>query len=113
MKSGTTYQVGYGRPPQGKRWQKGQCGNPRRRKLKSLNLGKLIEEFFAKTIIIKENGIARRTTNFEAILLQLWTKAAAGDRRAAKVLLKYTKFSTRQGGVGRVEIEFENEPTKP
>jgi hypothetical protein len=63
------------------RWKKGQCGNPNRiRKLISTPVVEMIDEFFVSEIGVVENGIRRRVTNFEAILLQLWTKVMAGKQ---------------------------------
>ena len=41
----------------------------------------MIDEFFARQVKIFEQGIPRTVTNFEAIILQLWTKAMAGNKR--------------------------------
>jgi hypothetical protein len=71
------YEVGYGRPPKATRWKKGQCGNPNRvRKRARKRAVEMIDEFFAVEIDVVENGISRRVTNFEAIVLQLWRQRA-------------------------------------
>jgi hypothetical protein len=93
------YEVGYGRPPKSTRWKKGQCGNPNRvRKRRSKPAVDMIDEFFATEIDIGEQGISRRVTNFEAIVLQLWIKAVTGpSKRALNVLLKYQEFAASRG----------------
>jgi Family of unknown function (DUF5681) len=98
------YEVGYGRPPKRTQWRKGQCGNPKRiRKQNPKPVVDMIDEFFAGEIDIIENGISRRVSNFEAILLQLWIKAMAGKKRATNVLLQYQAFAARRnGGMGGV-----------
>jgi hypothetical protein len=54
-------EVGYCRPPKRTRWQKGQCGNPKRiRKQNPKPVVDVIDEFFAGEIDIVENGISRR-----------------------------------------------------
>jgi uncharacterized protein YifE (UPF0438 family) len=76
------------------RWKKGQSGNPkgpRGRNTKKVSKG--IEEVFAKKVDIIENGIRRSGTVFEAILLQLSAKAAAGNTRAMRVWYKYEEFA--------------------
>ena len=84
------YEVGYGRPPKETRWKKGQCGNPGRIRNRSPKPAvQIIDEFFASRIDIVEKDVSQRVTVFEAILLQLWTKAMSGSKRAMKVLLKY------------------------
>ena len=96
------YEVGYGRPPKGTRWQVGQCGNPKRkRKRSSKPIVDMIDEFFAGEIDLVEKGISRRFSTFEAIVLALWFKAIAGRKRATNVLLQYQAFAVRQtGGMG-------------
>ena len=95
------YEVGYGRPPKATCWKKGQCGNPNRiRKSAPKRVVEMIDEFFAAEIDIIENGISRRVTNFEAIVLQLWSKAVtATSKRAVNVLLKYLEFAASRGGM--------------
>jgi hypothetical protein len=104
------YEVGRGRPPMHTRWKKGQCGNPGRiRNRIARPVVQMIDEFFAREIEIVEKGISRRVTNFEAIILQLWTKAMAGNSRAMRVLLKYKEFAATRGDLGGVEVEVLNE----
>jgi hypothetical protein len=104
------YEVGHGRPPMHTRWKKGQCGNPNRKRMRiATPVVEMIDEFFAGEIKIVENGISRRVTNFEVILLQLWTKAIAGSKRALKVFLKYKEFAATRGELGGVEVEIKNE----
>ena len=83
------YEVGHGRPPKQTRWKKGQSGNPKRiRKRTSKPVSEMIDEFFAGEIDIVENGLSRRVSNFEAILLQLWNKRwpeQACDERLVQV----------------------------
>jgi hypothetical protein len=111
------YEIGYGRPPKHTRWKKGQCGNPNRiRKRTPKPVVQMIDEFFAGEIGIVENGISRRVSNFEAVVLQLWTKAMAGSKRAMNVLLKYQEFAANLGMhdvvVERVVIDPEKEGGK-
>ena len=73
----------------------------------------LIDEFFADEIGIVENGVTRRVSNFEAVVMQLWIKAMAANRRAMNVLLKYLEFAASRGGMGGLEVERIIEDTKP
>jgi hypothetical protein len=99
------YEVGYGRPPKQTRWRKGQSGNPNRiRKRLPKPVVEMIDEFFVDEIKIVEKGISRRVTNFEVIVLQLWNKVMAGNKRAMKVLLKYKEFAASRGGMPGVEV---------
>ena len=103
IKSGT-YEVGYGRPPKQTRWRKGQSGNPTIRKRLPKPVVEMIDEFFVDEIKIVEKGISRRVTNFEVIVLQLWNKVMAGNKRAMKVLLQYKEFAASRGGMPGVEV---------
>jgi hypothetical protein len=108
MKIPPNYEVGYCRPPKRTRWQKGQCGNPKRiRKQNPKPIVDMIDEFFAGEIDILENGISRRVNNFEAIILQLWIKAMAGKKRATNVLLQYQAFAARRCGGSGAKTTFE------
>lgn len=108
------YEVGYGRPPKHTRWTKGQCGNPKRIRMRTAKpIVELIDEFFADEIGIVENGVTRRVSNFEAVVMQLWIKAMAANRRAMNVLLKYLEFAASRGGMGGLEVERIIEDTKP
>jgi Family of unknown function (DUF5681) len=101
------YEVGYGRPPEATRWKKGQCGNPNRvRKRAPKRAVEMIDEFFAAEIDVVKKGISRRVTNFEAIVLQLWSKAVtATSKRAVNVLLKYLEFAASRGGMRVFAVE--------
>src|ERR1700747_3840281 len=91
--------VGYKRPPQHTRWKTGQCGNPRRhyRRAPKGTL-ELIDKLFGEQITIVENGVSRRLSVFQAIVLQLWRKEMAGDQRALAVRLKYPEFVVQKRG---------------
>jgi len=109
------YEIGYGRPPKHTRWKKGRCGNPNRiRKRTPKPVVAMIDKFFAGEIDIVENGISRRVSNFEAVVLQLWIKAMAGKKRAMNVLLQYQGFAARRGGgMGGIQIEVVASPGEP
>jgi len=114
-KNPPSYEVGYGRPPKSTQWQKGQCGNPKRIRNKNPKpVVDMIDEFFAGEIDIKENGISRRVSHFEAIVLQLWIKVMDGKKRAMNVLLQYQAFAARRsGGMGGVQVEVVCEGASP
>jgi Family of unknown function (DUF5681) len=98
--------VGYKRPPEQARWKKGQSGNPRRRyPARFINAVEIIDGEFLRPIDIVENGVTRRVSTLEPIVLQLWRKEVTGDRRALSVRLKYQEFA-RQNAKQGVEITF-------
>jgi len=114
MTGSSWYEVGYGRPPKGTRWQVGQCGNPKRKRKRSPKpIVDMIDEFFAGEIDIVESGISRRVSQFEAIVLQIWIKAMAGKKQAMNVLLQYQEFAARRSCRDRTQIEVVGEDTDP
>jgi hypothetical protein len=53
----------------------------------------MIDEFFASEHVVVENGIPKRRSALEIILLQLHNKAICGSTRAFNVLTKYRDFA--------------------
>jgi hypothetical protein len=95
-------EVSYGRPPKHSQWKKGQCGNPSRRyKRTPKGVGEIIDRWFEDQIDVVENGVSRRVTVFEAILLQLLMKEMSGDKSAMRVRLKYQEFAANEAGPDR------------
>lgn len=107
MTEQASYSVGRGRPPQHTRWKKGQTGNPRRiRTRKNLDAAKMVEKAFRKQIYVTEGDERRRYTIFEAIVLQLLTKASKGNTRATRVFLQYQDFCAAQGELGGFDVRI-------
>jgi hypothetical protein len=104
------YEVGFGRPPKRTRWKKGQSGNRGRRKARrAATTAEMIDKLLLSRIDITVNGKARRVATLEAILLQLWRKELAGNRRALAVRLKYGELA-RQNAETTTEITFVDSP---
>jgi hypothetical protein len=77
------YDVGYGKPPDHTRFQKGRSGNPRGSK----NLSTQLNEALNERVLVAENRRRRKITKQQAMITQLVNKAAQGDWRALKILL--------------------------
>jgi hypothetical protein len=111
------YDVGYGKPPERSKWKKGQCGNPkRRRKRQPKPVATIIDEFFAREHVVVEDGIPRRRSAFEIILVQLYNKAIGGNTRAFNVLAQYRELAaTRVGPNPYVSllVDDDGNPIKP
>jgi hypothetical protein len=82
------YEVGYGKPPQDTRFRNGCSGNPRGRPKGTRSLGQLLHQACSERIVIRENGERRTITKLEAALKQLVNKAASGEARAIRDLIK-------------------------
>jgi Family of unknown function (DUF5681) len=99
--------VGYRRPPKRTQWQKGQCGNPtRKRKAAARGAAEIIDQLFAKRFKVTENGSPRTASGLEVIITRLISKEIAGDRRAMTVRLKYLAFALRQRGAPETVVQW-------
>ena len=65
------YKIGYGKPPRGRPFQKGQSGNPRGPRRKDMSIAALNEPVYA-TI----DGKRRRITKRQAIITQMVNESA-------------------------------------
>lgn len=80
-------EVGYGQPPTGARFRKGQSGNPRGRP-RNRHREIPYDAVLGQMVTIREDGRERRVTAAEAFLLQLTQKGLAGDSTAARASLE-------------------------
>jgi len=95
------YEIGYRKPPVGRRFQKGQSGNPRgprRKTLANLLIAALNEP--AYTVI---DGHRRKITKREAIIKQMVDKSAEADLRATKMLFDMLKEVEEKAGTAPAE----------
>jgi len=87
------YEVGFGKPPKGTQFRKGESGNPKGRPKGKPNLATIINRTLQAKVIIKENGRRREVTKYEAGLIQLSNKAASGDLPALKVVIVQARMA--------------------
>jgi hypothetical protein len=95
------YEIGYGKPPRGRPFQKGQSGNPRgprRKDLSSLLVAALNEPVYV-TIDRKRRKITKR----EAIVTQMVNESAKANLRATKMLFDMMKEVEHKAGVAPPE----------
>ena len=91
--------VGHKRPPEHTRWKKGQPGNSRsRRKEGQQDVTALMNKMLAKKMETVIDGVPRRLTALQAIILQLWIKTVSGDKRAEAVFLRYLQLDPSKEG---------------
>src|SRR5271165_5354970 len=90
------YKIGYGKPPRGRPFQKGQSGNPRgprRKDMSSLLIAALNEPVYA-TI----DGKRRKITKRQAIVTQMVNESAGANLRATKMLFDMMKEVEQKAG---------------
>ena len=80
--------VGFGNPPEEHRFKPGRSGNPKGRPKGRKNLATIIHQACSQKVQVKDGNRTRMISKLEAVILQLTNKAASGDARAAKELLK-------------------------
>jgi Family of unknown function (DUF5681) len=82
------YTVGYKRPPQHTRFQKGQSGNPRGKTKGRKNYRTEFLEELSETVTVSENGRPRKLPKQTLIIKRAVADAINGDARAREHLLR-------------------------
>lgn len=81
------YEVGYGKPPKGTRFQKGHSGNPKGRPKGSENMETILHRTLMEKVRIVVNGRARMLSKVEVAVTQAANQAAGGNLKALKEVL--------------------------
>ena len=84
-------EIGYRNPPRNSRFVKGRSGNPKGRPPGTRNTGTILHEVMSQKVQVTEHGRTRVITKVEAILLQVFNKAAGGDLKAAREALQLVR----------------------
>lgn len=83
------YEVGYGKPPKATRFKKGQSGNPKGRPKGCLNAVTIMQQLLAERIsVVEKGGREKVMPMMEVVLRRMVNKAAAGDLKAAPLVLR-------------------------
>ena len=90
------YKIGYGKPPRGGPFQKGQSGNPRGPRRKDLSA--LLIAALNEPVYVTIDGKRRKITKREAIVTQMVNKSAKADLRATKMLFDVMKEVEQKAG---------------
>ncbi len=82
------YEVGFKKPPKQTRFAKGQSGNPSGRPKGSKNLATILMTQAMQLVTVTERGQSRQVTKLEAVMTQLFNKAAVGDFASARLVMQ-------------------------
>lgn len=85
---GKDYKVGYGKPPEGSRFKKGQSGNPRGKQKGARSLDTELSDELRETVRVSENGRRKTYSKRRLIIKSLVARAIKGDVRAAMATIK-------------------------
>lgn len=69
-KRSTDYEVGYGKPPKGTRFRKGQSYNPQARKTPGENFITGFKRYVSRTVNVTLDGVTKRMTTAEVVILR-------------------------------------------
>ena len=105
------YEIGYGKPPKGRPFQKGQSGNPRGPGGKK-GLAAMLAVALDEPVTITINGRRRRMTKREAIVAQMVDKSTRADLRAIKMLADMQKEAEAKAGTAPPELAQSTAPAK-
>jgi hypothetical protein len=83
------YEIGYRKPPQHTRWQKGLSGNPngRSKAPKYVDFLQLLKKAMSKKVKVRIDGDVTYLSKLEAGAEQIANKYASGDLRTIKMVL--------------------------
>ena len=107
---GSSYRVGYKRPPVETRFKPGQSGNPKGRRVQSKNPVSLLKRELQSTITIDEGGKTKHLTKLELILKVLIAGALKGNARCIDQLFKlmhnHDLFRVLESDLQKIVVEF-------
>jgi Family of unknown function (DUF5681) len=101
-----THEVGYRKPPKESRFQKGRSGNPQGRPKGSKPFLSLLTAALEERVWINEGGRRRSISKREALAKQFANKVAAGDIKAAKLVVEWIQLGDRERGVGQQQDRY-------
>jgi hypothetical protein len=94
------YDIGYGKPPEGRRFKKGQSGNPSGRPAKNAKSAQpVLVRKSDEQILVVTNGRCQKTTRRDVVMVQLVDEPAVAGFSATKFLADLLK-----------EIEMKSSP---
>jgi hypothetical protein len=105
--AGTSYTVGYKRPPQHTRFQPGVSGNPSGRRKGSKNIRTIVEQILGEEISLRDGGVTKKITKAEAIVRALVHGAIKGEASSQQNLFRLAQqigqFEEAPANLQRIE----------
>lgn len=103
--------LGYGKPPKDKQFQKGRSGNPSGRPKEPLNLRAAFERHLYRRVQVREGGKIRTMTMFDAMVMSLIAAAGRGNLKVIDRILEIVSKpkSLTELMAGRPVFEFTKE----
>lgn len=81
------YEIGYGKPPLGTRFQPGRSGNPNGRRKGTKSVSSQLSTILQRMVPVTENGREKKMPLQEVMLNSIANKAAKGDLKSVQFLL--------------------------
>jgi hypothetical protein len=100
------YKVGYRNPPTATQFKKGRSGNPKGRPKRPKSFVSLLAEALDERVWINEGGRRKSISKRQALAKQFANKGAAGDIRAAKLLMDLIQVMDRECEIGARESRY-------
>ena len=91
------YPIGYGKPPEATRFEKGRSGNPAGRPSGRLTLTTVLARALATRVVVTEHGRRKRISKLEIAVTQLVNKAAGGELKAVQLLVPLLSLADPEG----------------
>ena len=105
--AGTSYTVGYKRPPRHARFQPGVSGNPSGRRKGSKNIRTIVEQILREEISLRDGGVTKKITKAEAIVRALVHGAIKGESSSQQNLFRLAQqigqFEEAPANLQRIE----------
>ena len=93
------YEIGYGKPPVGRPFKKGQSGNPSGRPAKSAKSAPpLLVRKFDEQVLEATNGRCLKTSRHEVVIVQLVDQSTVAGLSATKILTDVLKEIEKKTG---------------